>query len=375
MKALQGHVSQLRKALGAERVITKPPGYALRVEEGELDLDRFEQLVREGREHLAAGDPKAASRELESALALWRGPAPGLDDRRLAAVEDRIDSDLALRRHRHVVAELETLVAAHPLRERLRGQLMLALYRSGRQADALEQYRQTRETLVDQLGIEPSEELQELQRAILRHEPELEARRPRSGSLRRPDAAALAVALDARGRRSNRAARRGRGRARLLPRPWLVSGRRDSPAHIRFPGREPPRAVPRGAARRVCCHPRRRTLPARPARGDRPAQPRAAESAEPAAAGRCTRRSEPRGCRTLARTSSRRLSSARSPRTGTTGTGLRSGRPAALPSGTPTCMLRGLRTSPLRTPRISSSRRSTPWRAGSIGAPGKPTEF
>jgi DNA-binding SARP family transcriptional activator len=178
MKAMQGHVSQLRKVLGAERLITKPPGYALRVEEGELDLDRFEQLARQGREHLAAGDAKAASRELESALALWRGPAPGLDDRRLAAVEDRIDSDLALWRQTQVVAELETLVAAHPLRERLRGQLMLALYRSGRQADALEQYRQTRETLVDQLGIEPSEELQDLQRAILRHDPELDARRP-----------------------------------------------------------------------------------------------------------------------------------------------------------------------------------------------------
>jgi DNA-binding SARP family transcriptional activator len=186
MKALQGHVSQLRKALGAERLITKPPGYALRVEEGELDLDRFEQLVRQGREHLAAGDAKAASRELESALALWRGPAPGLDDRRLAVVEDRIDSDLALWRHTQVVAELETLVAAHPLRERLRGQLMLALYRSGRQSDALEQYRHTRETLVDQLGIEPSEELQELQRAILRHEPELEARRPGPASYADP---------------------------------------------------------------------------------------------------------------------------------------------------------------------------------------------
>jgi DNA-binding SARP family transcriptional activator len=177
MKALQGHISQLRKVLGAERLITKPPGYALRLEEGELDLDQFEQLARQGREHLAAGDAKAASRELESALSLWRGPAPGLDDRRLAAVEDRIDSDLALGRHAQVVAELETLVTAHPLRERLRGQLMLALYRSGRQADALEQYRKTRETLVDQLGIEPSEELQELQRAILRHEPELGARR------------------------------------------------------------------------------------------------------------------------------------------------------------------------------------------------------
>ena len=176
-KALQGHVSQLRKALGADRLSTKPPGYRLRVDEGELDLDRFEQLVRDGRERLAAGDAKAASRELESALGLWRGPAPGLEERRLAALENRIEADLALGRHAQLVPELETLVARDPLQERLRGQLILALYRSGRQADALEQYRQTRETLVDQLGIEPSEALQELHRAILRHEPELEARR------------------------------------------------------------------------------------------------------------------------------------------------------------------------------------------------------
>jgi DNA-binding SARP family transcriptional activator len=182
-KALQGYVSQLRKAIGPDRLITKPPGYSLRVEDGKLDLDRFEQLVREGRERLAAGDAKAASRELESALALWRGPAPGLEERRLAALEDRIDADLALARHTHLVAELETLVAEHPLRERLRGQLMLALYRSGRQADALEEYRRTRETLVDELGIEPSEELQELQRAILRHDPELEARRARPAAV------------------------------------------------------------------------------------------------------------------------------------------------------------------------------------------------
>ena len=205
MKALQGHVSQLRKVLGAERLITKPPGYALRVEEGELDLDQFEQLARQGREHLAAGDAKAASRELESALALWRGPAPGLEERRLAALEDRIEADLALGRHAQLVPELETLVARDPLQERLRGQLMLALYRSGRQADALEQYRQTRATLVDQLGIEPSEELQELQRAILRHEPELDARRavpaPYSGAtlprsrLRWTLAAVAAIAL------------------------------------------------------------------------------------------------------------------------------------------------------------------------------------
>jgi DNA-binding SARP family transcriptional activator len=178
-KALQGHVSQLRKVLGADRLITKPPGYSLRVEEGELDLDRFEQLVRDGRELLAAGDAKAASRELESGLGLWRGPAPGLEERRLAALEERIESDLALSRHSELVAELETLVKQHPLRERLRRQLMLALYRSGRQADALEEYRRARETLSGELGIEPSEELQDLQRAILRHDPELSARRAR----------------------------------------------------------------------------------------------------------------------------------------------------------------------------------------------------
>jgi DNA-binding SARP family transcriptional activator len=176
-KALQGHVSQLRKSLGADRLITQPPGYSLRVEVGELDLDRFEQHVREGRERLAAGDAKAASRELESALGLWRGPAPVLEERQLAALEDRIEADLALSRHSQLVAELETLVAQHPLRERLRGQLMLALYRSGRQAEALEEYRRTRATLSGELGIEPSEELQELQRAILRHDPELLARR------------------------------------------------------------------------------------------------------------------------------------------------------------------------------------------------------
>jgi DNA-binding SARP family transcriptional activator len=179
LKALQGHVSQLRKVLGANRLTTKAPGYRLRVENGELDLDRFEQLVRSGRERLAAGDAEAAARELESALALWRGPAPGLDERRLAALEDRIDADLALGRHAQLVAELETLVGQQPLRERLRGQLMLALYRSGRQAEALEEYRRTRGTLVDKLGIEPGEALQELQRAILCHDPELEARRPR----------------------------------------------------------------------------------------------------------------------------------------------------------------------------------------------------
>jgi DNA-binding SARP family transcriptional activator len=183
-KALQVYVSQLRKAIGAERVLTKPPGYALRVDDGELDLDRFERLVREGRDLLSAGDAKEAVQRLEQALELWRGPALAefgaepfgrdagarLEESRLAALEQRIEADLALGRHARLVSELEELVARHPLRERLHGQLMLALYRSGRQAEALDVYRRTRETLVDELGIEPSPELQELERAILQQD-------------------------------------------------------------------------------------------------------------------------------------------------------------------------------------------------------------
>ena len=192
-KALQGYVSQLRKALGAERLLTKPPGYSLRVDEGELDLDRFEALIRGARERLGRGDAEGAARELREALDLWRGrpfaefeaepfarAATGqLEDARLAAVEDRIEAELVLGRHRELVPELEQLVAREPYRERPRGQLMLALYRAGRQADALELYRQTRETLVEELGIEPSRELQELEQAILRHDESLEpGRRP-----------------------------------------------------------------------------------------------------------------------------------------------------------------------------------------------------
>ena len=186
-KALQVYVSQLRKAIGADRVVTKAPGYSLRVEEGELDLDRFEQLAREGRDRLAAGDAAEAADLLGRALALWRGPALAefaaepfardagarLDDERLAVLEDRIDAELELGRDDALVPELEELVARSPYRERLRGQLMLALYRSGRQADALDLYRRTRTTFVDELGIEPGPRLHELERAILRHDPNL----------------------------------------------------------------------------------------------------------------------------------------------------------------------------------------------------------
>ena len=190
-KALQGYISQLRKVLGADRVVTKAPGYSLRVEEGELDLDRFEQLVREGRELLAAGNSKTAAKRLEEALSLWRGPpfaefvaepfardaGARLEDERLAALEERIEADLALGRHARLVPELEELVAREPLRERPRAQLMLALYRSGRQAEALELYRRTRETFSEELGIEPGRELQELEQRMLQQDPSLERAR------------------------------------------------------------------------------------------------------------------------------------------------------------------------------------------------------
>jgi DNA-binding SARP family transcriptional activator len=184
--ALQVRVSQLRKALGqaAVRLETRPPGYMLRVEPEELDLDRFSQLV----EDADGAEPAVAAERLREALALWRGAALAdfayesfalaaimrLDELRLAALERRIDADLALGRHAELVGELEGLVAEHPLREGLRGQLMLALYRSGRQAEALEAYRATRRALVEGLGLEPCPALQSIERAILRHDPELD---------------------------------------------------------------------------------------------------------------------------------------------------------------------------------------------------------
>jgi DNA-binding SARP family transcriptional activator/tetratricopeptide (TPR) repeat protein len=195
-KALQVAVSRLRKVIGADTLVTRPPGYELCLEPGELDLHRFEELVAAAR---TADDPATASETLTEALALWRGPPLAdlsfepslqtelarLEDLRLAALEDRIDADLALGRHAAAIGELETLTASHPLRERPRGQLMLALYRSGRQAEALEVYRDTRQVLVDELGIEPGRALRELQEAILHQDPELE-RRPGVEAAREP---------------------------------------------------------------------------------------------------------------------------------------------------------------------------------------------
>jgi DNA-binding SARP family transcriptional activator len=184
--ALQYHVSRLRKALApADVIATREPGYAIRVGPDELDLLRFERLVGEAR----PASPEVAATLLREALALWRGPALAdlayepfaqpeilrLEELRLAALEQRLEADLALGRHAELVGELEALVLEHPLRERLRGHLMLALYRSGRQAEALELYQQTRRALLDELGIEPSPALRELEKAILLQDPSVAA--------------------------------------------------------------------------------------------------------------------------------------------------------------------------------------------------------
>jgi YVTN family beta-propeller protein len=188
-KSIQIYVSQLRKTLGAGGLITRAPGYELRIDPDDLDLHRFEQLLEKGRRGLAAAEPANAASDLREALALWHG-APladfmyepfaqtaigRLEELRLNAFEERIEADLALGHHADLVAELEGLLAQNPLRERLRGQLMLALYRSGRQAEALQLYQQTHRLFRDELGLEPSPDLQELEQAILRQDPTLGA--------------------------------------------------------------------------------------------------------------------------------------------------------------------------------------------------------
>ena len=182
--SLQNFVSQLRKLLGSDVLVTKPPGYQLRVAADQLDLEKFVHLVEESR-----GEPAAErTTTLRRALALWRGPPLAdlgfeafaqseiarLEELRLAALEDRVEAELESGRHSDLIGELEAFADENPLRERLRSQLMLALYRSGRQAEALQIYHDTRRVLVDELGIEPSPTLQQLHGAILRQDPGLE---------------------------------------------------------------------------------------------------------------------------------------------------------------------------------------------------------
>jgi DNA-binding SARP family transcriptional activator len=188
VNVLQTYVSQLRKVLPAGVLETRPPGYAIRVRPGELDLHRFEELVERAGEESAADRAEEAAQLSREALALWRGPALAdfayeafaqgviarLEELHVGALERRIDADLVLGRQGELVGELRALVAQHPVRERLHGQLMLALYRAGRQAEALEAYQTARGELVDKLGIEPGAALQELERAILRQDPALD---------------------------------------------------------------------------------------------------------------------------------------------------------------------------------------------------------
>jgi DNA-binding SARP family transcriptional activator len=195
-KRLQVAISRLRRALGhgtPERggfgvLTTQPGGYLLRVAPGALDAERFEAFVADGRQALQAEQPQAAADVLSQALRLWRGPALSelayasfaqaeiarLEELRQAALEDRIEADLALGRHAAVIAGLHALVARHPARERPRGQLMLALYRAGRQADALEAYRAACAWTVEHLGLEPGPHLRVLHDAILRHDAQLQ---------------------------------------------------------------------------------------------------------------------------------------------------------------------------------------------------------
>jgi predicted ATPase/DNA-binding SARP family transcriptional activator/class 3 adenylate cyclase len=180
-KTVHVYISQLRKALGEDALLTRARGYALQTERIETDVDEFRSLAADGHRALSIGDARGAAERLREALALWRGPAlvdfayepfaqdeiSRLDEARLAAVEDRIEAELALGDHGVLVGELEVLARQHPLRERICAQLMLALYRSGRQAEALDVYQRARTHLSDELGLEPGPELKALQMQVL----------------------------------------------------------------------------------------------------------------------------------------------------------------------------------------------------------------
>src|SRR5262249_40865422 len=188
-KSLQVRIAGLRRALGDDVIATRGDGYGMALGGDQLDLHRFERLVSEGRAALTSSNPTSAVALLRQALGLWRGPpladftyesfaqAPiaRLEDLRCTAVELRNEAELALGHEAELIGELEALVAANPFRERLNGQLMLALYREGRQVEALHLYQRVRRDLRNELGLEPGPALQQLQRSILRHEPSLGA--------------------------------------------------------------------------------------------------------------------------------------------------------------------------------------------------------
>jgi DNA-binding SARP family transcriptional activator len=206
---LQGYVSDLRRALGKETIATRGRGYAIHVEPGDLDMRRFERLAEAGIEALEDERAPEAASTLREALALWHGSALAdleesfaspaaarLEELRLGALERRIDADLALGHHTELVAELTALVAEHPLRERFRAQHMLALYRCGRQAEALDSYREARGILTEELGIDPGPALQRLEREILAQDPSLDAPNgERDVTVERPAPARIVLAV------------------------------------------------------------------------------------------------------------------------------------------------------------------------------------
>jgi DNA-binding SARP family transcriptional activator len=205
-KSVQVRVVGLRRAVGGDVLLTRGDAYLVRLDPNQVDLHRFEKLLSDGSDALAAGDPSAAVMALDEALALWRGPALAdfayesfaqpaiarLEELRVNALELRLEAQLDLGHHARVITELEDLVAAHPFRERLREQLMLALYRDGRQAEALDVYHRAREELIAELGLEPGRSLRNLQQAILRHDPSLD------GPLPAPERSILVAPQDAR---------------------------------------------------------------------------------------------------------------------------------------------------------------------------------
>ena len=192
VKTLQGYVARVRRALEAAGLTdvleTRAPGYVLCVSADSIDVVGFERHATAGRGALVDGDASRAKAELDEALGLWRGDALAdcrdggwagtealrLDELRISTVEDRIDADLMLGHHGVLVGEIESLVARHPLRERLWGALMLALYRAGRQADAVRAYQRARDVLVEELGLEPGAELRRLEAAVLARDPALD---------------------------------------------------------------------------------------------------------------------------------------------------------------------------------------------------------
>ena len=213
---IQTYISHLRRLLqpgrpstNHELIVTQPPGYLLRLEPGQLDRDRFETLVAEAR---SQDNPESAVELLREALGLWRGPPlqefafedfarteiARLEDLRLLVIGERVELELRLGRHADLVGELEALVAEHPLREQLRGQLMRALYGSGRQAEALQAYKETRRLLVEELGIEPSLPLRELEQAMLRQDPALESRATDRGLGRDAPGSLVGAGVDGR---------------------------------------------------------------------------------------------------------------------------------------------------------------------------------